>query len=141
MHPLFMAAVIATLLVTSAALADVAPDPDSLGAHCTLEEQCQNGTFCSYENNADDPAVHEKTKACEAGAKAKGLEYRCTDGGGTVGQTLYCPKGETGSWDRSGCSRCAVAASSSPAELLSPLLLMLGLAVSLTRRATRAVLR
>jgi hypothetical protein len=100
--------------------ADVAPEPDSVDAHCSLEEQCAGGTFCSYQNNAEDPSVAEATEACRNAAKAKGFEHRCTDGGGTVGRQLFCPKGETGTWSQ-GCSRCSVGDRGALAPVGAPL--------------------
>jgi hypothetical protein len=132
MRPL--ALVVMTILVGTArdARADVAPEPDSLDAHCSLEEQCPGGTFCSYSNHPDTPLEEtEKNQSCSAGAEAKGLERRCTDGGGTVGRHLYCPRGETGSWSP-GCSRCSMGVASLPRL---PLLTVAGAAaLALARR-------
>lgn len=125
------------MLICHETHADVAPDPDSADAHCTLAEQCPGGTFCSYENNADDPAVKEQTDACIAEAKAKGLAYRCTDGGGTVGEKLYCPQGETGSWNPGGCSRCSVVTPASSSGDAWPWLAA-AVGLSIARRRSRS---
>jgi len=92
-----------TVLLASPAYADIAPDPDSADAHCSLAEQCKSGTLCAYAFNPGDQETSRKVGAeCRAAAETKGLQNRCRDGGNYSGNNLYCPPGETGTWSAGG---------------------------------------
>ena len=91
-----------TALLAGPARADVPPEPDSLDAHCTLEEQCKSGTLCPYAfDPGDEGESRQVGSECRTEVAKKGLERRCKDGGNYGGNDLYCPPGETGSWSPS----------------------------------------
>lgn len=91
-------------LLAAPARADIAPDPDSVHAHCTKVEQCADGVLCEYAwSPGGKPGESEKVGAdCRMQAEAKGLEERCRNGGNYRGETLHCPKGATGTWSPGG---------------------------------------
>lgn len=91
-------------LLAAPARADIAPDPDSVHAHCTKVEQCADGVLCEYAwSPGGKPGESEKVGAdCRMQAEAKGLEERCRNGGNYSGETLHCPKGATGTWSPGG---------------------------------------
>jgi len=91
-------------LIAATARADIPPDPDSADAHCTLAEQCSAGVFCDYafRPGEKDGASEKVGQDCRIDAEMKGLERRCRNGGNYSGQSLYCPKGATGTWSAGG---------------------------------------
>ena len=91
-------------LLAAPARADIAPDPDSVNAHCTKVEQCADGVLCEYAwSPGGKPGESEKVGAdCRMQAVANGLEERCRNGGNYRGETLHCPKGATGTWSPGG---------------------------------------
>lgn len=84
------------LTLATPALADIAPPPDSPDYACTPAEQCPHGTTCAYSRSPGKQA--NGSEACVKAALDKGLEYRCRHGNNYVGESLYCPKGEKGTW-------------------------------------------
>lgn len=104
-------------LLAAPARADIPPDPNSVHAHCTLVEQCSAGVFCDYAwSPGGKPEESEKVgEDCRIGAAAKGLEERCRSGGNYSGQTLFCPKGATGTWSPDGKTAVPV-----PAPVVEP---------------------
>ena len=92
-------ALAATLLtLATPALADIAPPPDSPDYACTPAEQCPHGTTCAYSRSPGKQQANAAQEACVKAALDKGLEYRCRHGNNYVGESLYCPKGEKGTW-------------------------------------------
>ncbi len=95
-----------------AARADESPGPSSPDRHCTLEEQCPHGVFCTYSVSPTGSAATQEQQIaavreldCVNAAKKKGMEPRCRSGSNMAGQHLYCPKGETGTAKKSGCGK------------------------------------
>lgn len=102
---------LSALTLSSVAVADVGPVDKS----CTAERRCvEGGVECRYVRS--DPSMGDV--GCEERAEERGLEYVCTRGGGTVGSTIYCPKGKVRK------SNCAVDPDAEGAALLGALLLL-----------------
>ena len=109
-------------LLAAPARADIAPDPDSVDAHCTKVEQCADGVLCEYAwSPGGKPGESEKVGAdCRTQAAAKGLEERCRNGGNYSGETLHCPKGATGTWSPGGVKPAPAPTPAPVAEPVKP---------------------
>ena len=81
-------------LLAAPARADIAPDPDSVHAHCTKVEQCADGVLCEYAwSPGGKPGESEKVGAdCRMQAEAKGLDK------------IFSAAGFE--WRGAGCSMC-----------------------------------
>lgn len=94
----FVAAAFA-LTFTHTAAADQPPPPESIEAHCTLEEQCPTGTECFTSGGQN-----VRNTDCYRTATERGLLRRCNRGVSNATH-VFCSPGATGSWRPPGALR------------------------------------
>jgi hypothetical protein len=110
-----IAPLLTVMFLASTAHADIAPDPDSADAHCTLAEQCPDGVECPAGARQDASVV----QACMDAAKGKSLAYRCHRDGNYYGTSVYCRPDARGSWSPPQAGGGTTAPSSQPASTAS----------------------